>query len=118
MKKISRLTIIWAILLLIIVGLLTCFGFMYKSKTKVYKELENNLVEAAKKYVDAQFLYPMNGETLKVDSNSLIEGKYLENLKSANNSCTGYVNVKLDGSIYKYKGYVDCDVYTTKGYEH
>jgi len=63
MDKMGKLSIIWGIVLLIIVALLTTFGFVYKNKTMVYKELEKKLVEAEKKYVDAKFLYPQDDKT-------------------------------------------------------
>lgn len=117
MNKLNKLTILWGFIIVSIFVLLTVFGFVYKNKTNVYKELEQKLVEAEKKYVDAKFLYPQDGKTLKTTSEELIDEKYLDYLAIDNNECTGYVEVKRKNTIYEYIGYIKCDNYKTKGYE-
>ena len=98
-------------------ALLTVFGFIYKDKVNVYKDLENKLVEAEKKYVDAKFLYPDQGDTLKTSAEELKENEYLDSLSYNDKECDGYVEVKLDNTVYSYKAYVSCDGYKTKGYD-
>ncbi len=49
MKKMQRMSIIWGCFLVLLVALLTGFGFLYKSKSSDYKKLEEELVNRAKK---------------------------------------------------------------------
>lgn len=117
MKKMNIYLVIWVIIIVILVALLTVFGFLYKDKNKIYKELENKIVEAEKKYVDAKFLYPQGNQVLKTKIEELKNEKYLEDTKVNDEDCTGYIEVYLDGTVYKYKSYIKCDNYETKGYE-
>lgn len=117
MEKMQRYSILWGIILLLIVGLLTIFGFVYKSKATVYKELEEKIVESAKKYVDAKFLYPEKGDSIKITSEELLETEFLDALEKEEEECKGYVEVYKDGTVYKYKGYVSCPNYQTKSYK-
>lgn len=117
MEKMQRYSILWGITLLLIVVLLTIFGFVYKNKTTIYKELEEKIVESAKKYVDAKFLYPEKGDTIKITSEELLETEFLDVLEKNEEECKGYVEVYKDGTVYKYIGYVECPNYQTKGYK-
>ena len=118
MDKIKKMYFVWGILVILIFGILTVFGFIYKNKTSVYKELENKLVEAEKKYVDAKFLYPQGNENLKVTSEILIKNEFMDELKINDEVCDGYATIKRKGTVFEYKGYVKCNNYTTKGYEN
>ena len=71
MKKTNRLFIIWGVLVIALVILLTVIGFMLKKTDKNYSKLEEKLVERTEKYVDAKFLYPSDGLTIKVLASSL-----------------------------------------------
>lgn len=113
----KKLTIVWGMVIVILFVVLTFFGFLYKNKSNVYKELENKLVEAEKKYADAHFAYPEKGKVLKTEATTLIEESFLDNLEVENEECTGYATVTHNKTVYEYKGYVKCDNYTTKGYE-
>lgn len=118
MKKMNLYLIIWGIIIVIIISLLTAFGFVYKDKSKVYKDLEEKIVEAEKKYVDAKFLYPQSGQVIKNTVEELKEANYLDNFMVNDKECDGYVEVYLEGTVYKYKSYIKCDNYETKGYEN
>lgn len=117
MDKMGKLGVVWGIVLVLIVVLLTTFGFIYKNKTSIYKNLEEKLVEAEKKYVDAKFLYPKDDEFLKTDTEILVKEEYIKNLKIKDEECTGYVEVFKNDTVYDYKAYIKCDNYETKGYE-
>lgn len=116
-KNENKYLILWGFLVILLIGLLTAVGFVYKNKTKVYKELENSLVEAEKKYVEAKFLYPQDNETLKTTSEELLNENYIDNMAIDNQECTGYVKVYKDSTVFKYKAFIKCGRYTTKGYE-
>lgn len=115
MKKIKIAYIIWAILVIIIFGLLTMLGFMYKKKVEPYKELEFNLKEIAEKYVELEFLYPENGEEVIIKSEDLIKKDLMKELTYKKDTCSGYVELTYNG-VYNYKSFIKCDNYITKGY--
>ena len=116
MEKMKKLSVIWGVIVISLFALLTTFGMMYKNKTKGYKELENKLAEAEKKYADAHFAYPETG-IVKTDAHTLIKEGYLDHLKLNDSECTGYATVGHDSVAFEFKGYVKCENYTTKGYE-
>lgn len=116
MNKIKNMYVVWVVIVVIIFILLTVFGFLYKNKSNGYKLLEEKLVEAEKKYADAKFLYPQNGEIVKITAHEMIENGFLDALKYEGETCDGYVTLQKNGTTYQYKGYVNCSNYKTKGY--
>lgn len=117
MKKIQVYTVIWGMVIVSVFVLLTAFGLGYKKKVRVYKALENKIVEAEKKYVDAKFLYPAEKETLKTKAAVLIDNGYMEKLTINDEECDGYAIVTHDSVVYEYKGFIKCKNYKTKGYQ-
>lgn len=74
-------------------------------RKSVYHDLENKLVQAAQNYnVNKDYI---SYETLK--KNNYIDGLYDNN----GNECNGYVVYKN----YEYKAYIDCEYYTSNGYD-
>jgi uncharacterized membrane protein YvbJ len=116
-KSMRRISIVWGSILVILVVLLTAFGFLYKSKSNEYKKLEERLVESAKKYVDAKFLYPDDNKSVKITYQEMKENAFIEELKKDDDLCDGYVIVKSNGTVFNYKGYVSCPNYTSSNYE-
>lgn len=114
MKKIS---VVWGIILFLMVAFLTAIGFLYKHKASEYKKLEENLVNAAEKYVEFKFLYPDEKQSIKISLEEMQNAEFIEELKKDDDVCDGYVILEHDGFVYQYKGYVSCSKYTTKGYE-
>ncbi len=114
MKKVF---IVWAVFLILIFTMLTAFGFFYKNKISNYRKLEEKIVDAEKKYVDAKFLYPTEGNRLLTDSTELIENGFLDHLQNGNETCDGYAEVTMKGKVYQYKGYIKCEKYKTKNYK-
>ncbi len=117
MNKMTKVYIIWGVIVVFIFVLLTIFGFIYKNKSAIYKDLENRLVDAEKKYVDAKFLYPNNGEPLKISAEEMMDNGYLESMEIDDETCDGYAVIQKNGTVYEYKGFIKCNSYTTKGYE-
>ena len=117
MDSMKRLTIVWGIVMFIIFCSLTAFGFFYKAKTSVYKELEEKLKMAEQKYVNDYFLFPKGKDVLKTHKEELIENGYLDNLNLEDEECDGYVTVTDTGTIFNYKAYIKCNTYTTNGYK-
>ncbi len=117
MYGMKKLTIVWGFVIVIMFGALTAFGFFYKNRTSPYKELEEKLVEAEKKYVSDNFLFPQDKNDLITLKDELVSKNYLDNLNLDGEECDGYVKVSDTGSTFKYKAYIKCSNYTTKDYE-
>lgn len=117
LKNIHKYTFLWGLIVLLLFASLTAFGFMYKRKNSEYKSLENEMVEATKKYVDANFLYPQDGDTLEVSYDELIVNEYLDSDLLNEKNCIGYVLVKKSNGVFDYKSYLSCDSYKTKNYK-
>lgn len=115
MKKFKTMYVIWGLLVLIIVGLLTYLGFVYQNKLKPYKDLERELVNTVSKYIEKEFLYPNNGETLKVSLTDLKSKGLISELIYGDDTCDGYVIVTFN-NVYNYDAFIKCNNYETKGY--
>lgn len=116
MNKMKRIYGVWGVIVIGIFVLLTTFGFMYKNKSKDYKALEQKLVTAEKKYVDAKFLYPTDNQELKVTAETLKENGYLDSLEINGENCDGYATIKKKNAVFEYNGYISCKNYKSKGY--
>ncbi len=110
------MTIFWGFIILLIVIGLTIIGFVYKGKLVKYEELEQKLENAVKEYVDEKFLYPNEGEKVKITLQELISENKLDSLNLENDSCDGYGIVSFNGNTFDYKVYLKCDYYQTKNY--
>lgn len=115
MKKIKIAYIIWGCLLIVILGLLTYLGFMYQKKIEPYKMLEKELINVAEKYVEQEFLYPEDGEIIKITFLQLYKKGLIKELIYKNDKCDGYVKLKYNG-VYEYNAYIRCSKYITKDY--
>lgn len=118
MKQMKRLSIIWGALLISIVILLTVFGIIYNKKNKIYTDMENDLENATKKYIEKSFAYPKDNKELRVEYSDLKESNLIKELKVDGEKCNGYVIVKNNSMVYEYKGYVKCPEYKTKNYQN
>lgn len=116
MKKNKKLFVIWGILVVALIILLTVIGILLKMQKKDYKTLEDKLRDSAIKYVDNQFLYPDEGDLLRITSDILIEHEFLDELKVNDDICVGYVEIYKEG-VYQYKAYLKCNDYKTNGYQ-
>lgn len=110
----KKITIVWTITLIIIVGGLTAIGFKIKSE-KIDNIMETSLVEQTEKYLGLYTnLYPTLGNTTKITYEELLNQNYDANLEEG---CTGYVIIENTNMGFQYKAYINCPDYTTEGYE-
>lgn len=110
----KKITIVWTITLLIVVGGLTAFGFKLKAE-KGDSIMEKSLVTQAEKYMGLYVnLFPQKGKTFKITNEELKQDGYNAELEK---DCDGYVVISNDDGGYKYKAYVKCPNYTTDGYD-
>ena len=116
MDKMRKMSILWGFIVIVLVAGLSFLGFTYKYKSKKYKDLENKLVEIAKKYTATDFNYPKGNNSVIVTYEELKEKKLINELKVNNNKCDGYVEITFDG-VTKYKAFIDCKNYKTHNYD-
>lgn len=114
MKKTKILFAIWAIIVVIVIGLLTALGFILNNRYEKYKVLEDKLLESAKEYAHKELLLEEAREVV-VTSDELIEEEYLDNLDVEDDVCEGYV-VIINEDPYQYEAYISCEYYKTSGY--
>ncbi len=111
----KKLTIVWTITLVLIVGGLTVFGLNMK-KNNIGEISEESLVTQVKKYLGLYTAqHPTNGGEKKFTADQLKEDGYDPELSD---ECSGYVIVKAESMGYSYKAYVKCPDYVTKGYSN
>ena len=116
MKQMKMISILWGAILLGIVILLTIFGILFNKKNKIYTDMEEDLVNKAQKYVETSFLYPQDNKTVEITLKELQDAKLIDEFEVENALCDGYVTLKKDNGVYKYKGYINCPEYKTKNY--
>ena len=110
----KKITIVWTITLIIIIGGLTVIGFKIK-ENKIDNIMEKSLVEETEKYLGLYTnLYPTLGNFTKITYEELVDKEYTPVLDKG---CTGYVIVKNTNMGFTYKGYIKCPEYVTEGYE-
>lgn len=102
------------IIILIIIG--SCSN---QSGSGSYEQIENNMVNAAKRYYETRKdrLPKEEGGTIKVTTGTLIEAELLKEIKNPNNksdSCDGYVEVTKVSDEYAYTPFLECEGYETK----
>lgn len=111
----KKITIVWTITLLIIVGGLTVIGLQIK-KENIQNIMEESLVEQAEKYFGLYpGLFPTLNNSKKMSAEELKSNGYDANLEK---DCDGYVVVTNKNNGYEYKGYVKCPDYMTEGYSN
>ena len=91
-----------------------------EEKPKVsYKELQENMVEAAKKYISDNYNNQLGLDTLNIRVSQLKNTGLLKKLEdNEGRDCSGYVSVSVDASGENlYMPYLKCKDYVTEGYE-
>lgn len=98
------------------------FSFYHESKPNKeektdYNSLEDSLVEASKNYIKDFYNNELGLDTIHIKVSSLVDNKYLDEVKDKDGKCTGYVSVYVsDINTIIYKPYLKCKSYTTNGY--
>ena len=116
MNKLKTVWIVWGIIAVVLFASLTTLGFIYKNKTKKYKELEDKLVEVTKRYTSNEFNYATDGKKEIITYKELKDNNFFDKLIVNNKECDGYTIVEFDG-VTKYKAYIECDKYKTHGFD-
>lgn len=116
----KKLTIVWGILVILLALSLLFIGINSSKKYKDYRAMESDIVEAIRVYSGQEEnlkSLPVEGETLRVSLNELIEKKLIINNKVLDDKCDGYGTIKGKSISFEYKAYIKCKNYTTKGYK-
>lgn len=111
----KKILIVWIIIAVLMVGGLTTYGFLFNNQNKPYKTLEHDLQEAAEGYMGMYPAYLLS--TNKLPNEEMLKSGYSKELIVNNEKCEGYVEITNAGGVYKYKPYIKCKNYQTKGYE-
>ncbi len=102
MRKISY---IWGCVMFLLVIGVTVIGFIYKNKTKEFKDFEKLIIEKSSTYLKLNNIDKITIEELK-------DNHIIDDLTVKGKECSGYVISNKD----TYKSYIDCGSYKTKGY--
>lgn len=116
MDRLKKISILWGILAVLLFAFLTTMGFIYKNRTQKYKDLEEDLVKATKKYTATDFNFPVNGQNIVITLDELKDTGLIKELRVENKKCNGYVIVSFN-NVTDYKAYINCEKYKTHGYE-
>ena len=117
----KKSTIIYFVLFAITLTLLTILIAGNNLRTKPYRELENDVVLAMKKYYGQDTnlkKLPKNKEKVKITIRELKDFGLDINTKIKEDNCVGYGIVKGLNLSHEYKAFIKCKKYTTKNYEN
>lgn len=116
----KKITIVWVICVVMLTILLTSIGIYVTNKTKPYKALEADIVEAMKIYYgqDSNLKkLPDRNRTTKISIEKLEEFGLEINTKVNNDNCEAYGIVRGESVSYTYKAFIKCNDYETEEYE-
>ena len=91
-----------------------------KNKIKVeYSEIETDLTEAGKRYVNEKYNNGLGEEILILRISYLKYNNYIDDVKDKDgNICSGYIEIyKNSSSNTVYMPYIKCKNYSTEGYD-
>ena len=111
----KKILIFWIILALLLITVLTVVGLNVSKKNKPYKELEETIKFKTESLIgqSPSFLEELH---YKVTIEDLKNNGYEVNTNINNDKCEGYVIIDEKMQVLKYKPYIKCEKYTTKGY--
>lgn len=118
MKKSTK---IYIILIAITLTVLTTLISINNIRTKPYRRLETEVVDAMKKYYGQDTnlkKLPQNEQKVKITIDELKDFGIDINTKVNDDNCTGYGLVTGLSISHKYESFIKCNDYTTKNYEN
>ena len=116
-KKVRYVLIVWAGVLVVLLLFIAIANSSNKFFDK-YKELEQEVNDAALKYVNKNEIYVSKENKLILDIEILQKDKYLTNNDFKDKSCDGFSVIYYDDlqEEYKIDSYLNCKDYTTENY--
>ena len=115
---IELLAVIAILGIIITISVVSVSGIINKSTDSGYETIENQMVEAAKKYVAENIGAISDGSTITLAT--LITDGYLKDVKDPANKNTqciytsSKVTVTISGNKYTYTPYLECGKYKTQ----
>ena len=117
----KKLTIVWIVLIILLLTTLGIIGINVSKRTKPYKALESDIVEAMKIYYgqDTNLTkLPKTNKTHKVTIGELESfGINVNNIINGD-TCESYGIVTGQKVSHSYKAYIKCENYTPKNYKN
>lgn len=90
----------------------------YDTGNSNYSDVESDLVDAAKKYINQNYEFDMLENTTLVKYSTLKNQNFLGDLKDyTGNNCSGYVEVIKDEGMLLFYPYIKCNKYVTNKYD-
>lgn len=120
-KGFTLIEILAAIIIISILGLIVipkAFNVISKNKTKLYKDQEVRLEEAANKYLTD--IYTGSDSDIVIQKNELIYAGYIGEIYDLTDTasiCNAYVIVSNIDTNPAIDAYISCDNYVTEGYD-
>jgi len=89
------------------------------NSNEVYNKIENRIELLSQRYIYNMYNNEVDETTIIVDMQHLLEQDYEKELENIidSYSCKGYSKVYKVETIIYYDSYIDCDEYTTTGFE-
>lgn len=117
-SKVKIVIIIWLVIFLIIVVMILASN-ANKKFLDGYSNIEAKMDEATLKYVTEKEIYPTNSKPLIISLDTLVDFKYLDEQLLEEKVCKGYSSIYYNDmdSEYVVHSYLNCNNYTSKGYE-
>ena len=118
MKKSTK---IYIILIAITLTILTTLISINNIRTKPYRNLEKEVINAMEKYYGQDTnlkKLPQKDKKAKINIDELKEFGININTKIKNDTCTGYGIVTGLAVSHKYESFIKCNEYITKNYEN
>jgi len=109
---------VWTVILLLFIIFIIVSNNNNKFLDK-YHTYEDNFKNISLKYVTDKSVYPTNERPIKLSLDMLKAYNYFSSSDIDDKSCVGYSMVYYDDvhADYNIKVYINCDKYTTEGYE-
>lgn len=116
-KYVKYIIYVWAVIFVVVVTLILV-SRNNNEFLKDYHNLEIAMSAGALDYVKTYRLYPVKENKLKLDLEFLREDNYVYSKDIKDKSCRGFAMVYYNDNDEQYvvDSYIDCNKYTTKGY--
>lgn len=108
-KKMVLITGGFFVIIIFIMMIASCTG---KSRTYTYKELEDKMVDIAKRYYDAESYLPEeDGDVTEIELSTMVAKEQLgiiTEITETGKNCDGKVTIANNGGNYIYMPYLEC----------
>ena len=109
---------VWTIILIFIIVFIVLSN-KNNQFIKEYNTYEDNFKNVSLEYIKEKNVFPSKAQPMKLSLDMLRADRYITTKEIADTSCVGYSLIYYDDvhEDYNIKPYINCDKYTTEGYE-